>query len=374
MSNMYWVDRLREYEARDYASHNGNGNGNGNGHGPKAATLRVLDTLTMTTTAPPPIDWMVDGVFARGKLTMFGGREKQGKSLVQLAISVKMASGGGEVAGISVKPGKVLLIDAENGEREIHRRLRSTGLQPEHAANLVAVEARGVDLRDDRKQLETLLDEHRPDLLLLDSFRALWRGDERDEAAVAAALDPLRGLVHDREIGASITHHAQKGGSEYRGSTAIGAAMDWAVMLSREREDPFGSVRRRLSNPMARFAPERSVRWLEIISTGGDDGAVQLAEAEPFIPPQRTTSRDEVADALKAHFRGVQGAGPFSGSCTLHPGFTLADLARAVGRKEKDGTVRNALKDLAKEGFVSCGEDKRWRPTSTLFDDEEGEE
>jgi hypothetical protein len=62
-----------------------------------------------------------------------------------------MASGGGEVAGIPVKPGRVLIVDAENGEREIHRRLRSTGLDAEGARNLHIAEARGFDLRQDLK-------------------------------------------------------------------------------------------------------------------------------------------------------------------------------------------------------------------------------
>ena len=54
-------------------------------------------------------------------------------------------------------------------------------------------------------------------------------------------------------------------------------------------------------------------------------------------------------------------------------GFTTAELARAIVRGEKDGTVRNALDDLAAEGFLQRGEGKRWRPTPTLFDDEDGE-
>ena len=99
-----------------------------------ANLLRELDTRQMLTTVPPPLEWLVDGVFARGHHTLFGGREKRGKSLVQLVFAVCMASGGGEVAGITVKPGRVLIIDAENGERMIHRRLRMVGLDPDHSA------------------------------------------------------------------------------------------------------------------------------------------------------------------------------------------------------------------------------------------------
>lgn len=215
--------------------------------------LRPLDTYRLTTTEPPPLDWLAEGIFCRGKLTLFGGREKRGKSLVQLLLAVKMASGGGELAGIPVKPGRVLVADAENGEREIHRRLRAAGLAPEHADRLTFVEARGFDLRYDLRQLIDLA-AGVYDLVLLDSFRALWRGDERDEAEIAAALDPLRQLAHDEQIAVGLTHHAQKAGDEYRGSTAIGASIEWAVMLDRAHDDP-DKTRRRLVNPLARFAP-----------------------------------------------------------------------------------------------------------------------
>ncbi len=313
---------------------------------PMPTKLRVLDTFALVTTEPPPLDWLAEGVFTRGKLSMPGGREKVGKSMLAMAIAVAMASGGGTVAGIPVKAGVVIGVDAENGEREIHRRLRGMGLAPAHAANYVAVEARGFDLRADLGHLTALVDTYGPALLLLDSFRALWTGDERDEAQVAAALDPLRALAHDRDIAIGLLHHARKGGDEYRGSTAIGAAVEWVVMLSREREDT-DRTRRRLSNPLARFAPEREDRWLSIRSDG-DDGAVTLAKAEAFVPERDHPVRDTVALAIAGALKGPM---------------TVAAIATAIGRDPKDRTVRDALKDMAERGMVTKT-DAGWCPVS----------
>jgi RecA-family ATPase len=142
------------------------------------------------------------------------GRKKGGKSLVQLALGAGMASGdgavAGTVAGIIVKPAKVLLIDAENGRGEIHRRLRNLGLAPAYASRLVIVKARSIDLRQGLGQIKGQLDEHKPDLLLLDSFRSLWRGSEKDEEEFADALYPVSALAHERNIAISLTHHAKK--------------------------------------------------------------------------------------------------------------------------------------------------------------------
>jgi hypothetical protein len=303
-------------------------------HGTSGAPkLRVLDTRALLTTPPPPLDWLADGVFCRGRLSLPGGREKRGKSLVQLVLGLTMAAGGGQVAGITVKPGKVLLIDGENGEDEIHRRLRAVGLDLRHSGNFTAVEARGFDLRRDLAEVARLATGF--DLVLLDSFRALWRGDERDEAEVAAALDPLRQLAHDTATAYALTHHAQKGGDEYRGSSAIGACVDWCVMLDRVSGDPEGRTRRKLSNPLARFAPERDDRWLSIRS-GGDDGPVSLVEAEPYVPERESPVRDQVEADLLAYVEGVWGVASSNGDhTTTPPRWTGADLARAIGRHPK---------------------------------------
>lgn len=331
--------------------------------------LRELDTRMMLETAPEPLDWLAEGVWARGKLTLFGGREKRGKSLVQLVLAVMMASGGGEIAGIKVKAGRVLIIDAENGEREVHRRLRAVGLASEDAENLTACEARGFDLREDLELAATLADRHQVDLVVFDSFRALWRGDERDEADVAAALYPVGDLAHDTGRACTMTHHAQKGGEEYRGSSAIGACVDWCVMLDRDRDDP-DKTRRRIANPLARFAPEREDRWLKIRS-GGDDGPVSLATAEPFTRERAAPARDEAEAALAAFLVSEPRATLSSSGGSEARSWSIADLARAIGRDPRDGTVKRAVHQLADEGFVHRNSGGRWQRPETLFDSED---
>ena len=299
---------------------------------------------------------------------MFGGREKRGKSLVQLALAVCMASGGGAAGGIEVKAGRVLLIDAENGEREIHRRVRAMGLTAEHAHNLAIAEARGFELRKHLDMVAELARDHRADLVLLDSFRSLWRGDERDEAEVAAALDPLRDLAHGTETAFSLVHHAQKGGEEYRGSSAIGACIDWCVMLDRDRDDP-DKTRRRLANPLARFAAERGDRWLTVRSQS-DDGRVSVEEAEAFVREREAPVRSEIESELRAAMnRGCHVATPSNGGGNVAtPSWSTAELAVSIGRGKNDGTVRRALERLADLGEIYRNAEKRWQRSETLFD------
>jgi len=330
--------------------------------------LRLHDTFEFLTTDPPPLDWLAEGVFCRGKLTLFGGREKRGKSLVELLLAISIASGGGEVAGIATKPGRVLLIDSENGRDLLHRRIRATGLEIEHAGNLVIAEARGFDLLDHLGEVDELVERLGVQLVLLDSFRSLWTGDERDEGQVAAALDPVRALAQDHHIAIGLTHHAQKGGDEYRGSSAIGACVDWCVMLDREKDDA-DQARRRLTNPLARIAPERPERWLRICSDG-DDGPVSLEQAEPFVREHQAPVKDELEAELRAWIDSVVPVVPaYIGQDTpTTPSWSTADLARAVGRGRDDKTLRRVVQRLAEAGVLHRNGDGRWHRAETLFD------
>ena len=134
----------------------------------------------MLTEDPEPIDYLVRGVVARGTLTLLLGREKQGKTLVTMAFAARGVAGGGTLAGIEVAPLRVLIVDAENGYRELHRRVRLLGLQAAHAERIEICEAVGHDLRHHIGELAGLLTEVRPDLVVLDSVEvAVGRRRER---------------------------------------------------------------------------------------------------------------------------------------------------------------------------------------------------
>jgi RecA-family ATPase len=136
-----------------------------------------------------------------------------------MVIAACGAMGGGTVAGIPVRPMRTVIVDAENGERELHRRLRSLGLSRDRADEIEVYEAHGYDLRRHLDELADILAEYRPDFLILDAWRSLSGGDENDSGEVAKVLDPLRNLVRDYVVGGGLVHHMKKGGG-YRGSSA----------------------------------------------------------------------------------------------------------------------------------------------------------
>jgi hypothetical protein len=283
---------------------------------------------------PPPVPYVVDPLLVEGCVTMLAGREGQGKSMFSLAVASAIGHGA-RVAGFACRPGRTLVVDAENGQREAHRRVRGLSVKP---GTLVYVEAVGFSLGTDIRLLAELVDEHAPTVLVLDSLRSLSPGlDENDSRPVEAVLRPVSRLAQDKGLPVLLLHHAGKSGVEYRGSTAIGAAVEIGFTLSRHEDDPEKRTRRRLACWKCRPAPEPEPVWLSLDSV---EGRVALAQAEPYEGASarpRDRHRDDVLRALSGIARSERKI------------VTATELPRT--------TVQRVLGDLAVEGLAEKRED-----------------
>jgi hypothetical protein len=346
-----------------------------------APKLRVLDVETMLTTKPPPVPYRAKPLLVNGCVTMLAGREGQGKSMFALALTAAIGDGT-TVAGIDCERGTTLIVDAENGEMEAWRRVHGLGIRP---GTLVYVEADGFDLRQDFARLQTLVEAREPNVIVLDSLRSLAPGlDENDSMQTEAALRPVVRLAQSSGRAVLILHHAGKTGVDYRGSTAIGAAVELGFTLSRHEDDPENQTRRRLTCWKCRPAPEPPTRWIEL---GVDaSGGIVLDEAEPFIIERDAPVRDEVEVVLREYIEGCPVVPTLRGednrttppefpitmqdqrlslaedNGTTAPPWTGSHLARVLGRDKSDKTVRKALDRLAERGVIHRGEDGRWYP------------
>ncbi len=318
----------------------------------------------MLRVPPPPVPWIVRPLLVAGCVTMLAGREGQGKSMLALGLAAAIGHGGA-IAGMECLPGTVLYVDAENGEREAHRRIHGVGITP---GTLVYVEAERFNLADDMPAISRLVDEQAPGVVVLDSLRSLAPGlDENDSRATEAALRPVSRLAQQRNVPIMLLAHAGKSGAEYRGSTAIGAAVELGFTLSRHEDDPQASTRRKLACWKCRPASEPPARWLSLAA--GDDG-IEITDAEPFVPERGTPVLDELAAELRAEIECRTVAPSPRGDCdSATPSWTSADLARMIGRDRRDNTARRAVQRLADLGVIYRNGDERWRPSPTLLDD-----
>jgi AAA domain len=300
--------------------------------------LRRLDVRRMVSEPPPRVPYVVETIAVEGALGMLSGPPGAGKSLLSGVFAIGVALGRSSV-GIGCKRGRALIVDAENGEYEIHRRVHTLGMP---ADGVEVYEAEGFDLRRDLERLAEILASRAPtiDLLVLDSYRSLWGGEENDSGEVAAALDPLRNLIREFRVAALLLHHTPKSGNGYRGSSAIAASVDLGFTLGRDEDDP-DPTRRYLECWKCRVATEPPKRWL---SLAPDGDRVLVSEAEPYVggigrPDSR---KQDVANLIARSVLPTLVGNPL----------TTAEIARAVDRSAGDGTVRRALADLENVGWL----------------------
>jgi AAA domain len=296
-----------------------------------SSSIRFLDVASMASTPPPPVPWLAPPMLPRAALTALYAPGGDGKSLLSMALAAAIARGS-ELAGIACEHGVTVYLDAENGEHEIHRRVHALGLP---ASGVRVADASGLDLRADLVEVEAVVTDTSPDLLVLDSFRSMTPGmEENDTAQTARALDPLRRLAHESGTAILLIHHANKAGRDFRGASSIRDAVDVLWHLGRQEDDP-DPRRRFLRNRKMRVAADGQCLWLRLDVDRGRvlvDQAEPPEEARPVTRPVRAKLSDEILARIS------------------DSPMRLAAVAELLGRNPKDGSVRNALAGLIEDG------------------------
>jgi len=171
---------------------------------------------------PPEPCWIEPGILPKGGKLLFGGHAKIGKSMVMLQLGADLATGETPFLCPHFKiphPVKVLLVEKE---------LATLGLQ---LRTKTAYTSRKVELleknfyyssRDSRLRLDTVeghkafmevIDEIRPDVLLLDPIGKMHTLDENSNSDISELFDVLdRFLNFGKEWGMSLifSHHFGK--------------------------------------------------------------------------------------------------------------------------------------------------------------------
>jgi hypothetical protein len=289
--------------------------------------LRLLDVHRMIEKPPPPVAWRIKGLAVDGCLTMLAGREGQGKSLLALTLA-SAVSRGGDVAGFTCQQGRSLIVDVENGEHEAHRRIH--GLRPDPDGLSYCVDP--LKLPDELDLLDYLIAEVQPNFLVLDSLRPMSGGSDENDSRMDTVLAPLRDLVRASGAACVLLHHAPKQGDEYRGSTAIGAAVELGFTLA----SPGEGDAKRLRCWKCRPAAKQPDRWLAIRERPNGPEFVR-ADA----PTPADTGMADLTDKIVA----ALASGPQQ----------RADLAELVGepRTQPSGAFQRALNVAVSRALVA---------------------
>jgi RecA-family ATPase len=177
------------------------------------APLALITPLDWPDEAPPPVNWLAEGRIPRGDVTTLHGDGGAGKTDIACQLAEGCARGAGYWLGHEIAPGPVVIISAEEPERELRRRIwlhsRRDGFHPTELANLhlwFPGEAAGaVFATPDRngimhptplfRSIEAAIVEIAPVAVMVDNVAATFTGNQNDRVMVRSYVNLWRTIA-----------------------------------------------------------------------------------------------------------------------------------------------------------------------------------
>lgn len=205
---------------------------------PQRFTLR---TAADALRPQPPIEWIVDGLFSAGSLSLVVGEGGAKKTWLCLDMATAVARGEPWLDRPTT-PGPVLIVDEESGNRRLSERLgkvlRGHGADEFTPINFLSLSQFDFGNPADVGELDRFIQETKAHLVIIDALADVMPG--RDENAVKDVQPiflALRRVAELTQAAIVLIHHSNKGG-DYRGSTAIKGAVDLMLMVASETDSP----------------------------------------------------------------------------------------------------------------------------------------
>jgi putative DNA primase/helicase len=219
--------------------------------------LHALDTRSLVEDAPPIINWVWDEYMAPGTLNMLHGDGGLGKSYLSLKIAEQMLrTEGGELFGKKIHPGGVIILDGENAASQIHHRIHNTTITANADLHIFTVDQPILGYEDKTNAIfQHIADTYNPRLVIIDSQRALWAGDEKEQMEVGRMLRAFAKGLEPYPYATLLLHHDNRG-KDYAGSSDMNAAISGARLHLEKHGTKDETQARRLSMPKNRIGPE----------------------------------------------------------------------------------------------------------------------
>ena len=208
------------------------------------ATLPMLYTLSLSDLLARPLpqqSWLVESLLSRGGVMGLAGDPGTAKTWLILELARAVATGRPFLDRFPTQQGPVLIIDEENGEARLQRRLARITNQRLDDCPIYIASMCGVNLSHDRwiDSLYSKVVEIKPSLILFDSLIRVHRGGENSAEDMATLFAVFTYFRHDFGCAIVFTHHLRKMGfirdlgQRVRGSSDILAYVDSMLGLTK---------------------------------------------------------------------------------------------------------------------------------------------
>lgn len=187
----------------------------------------------------PEQEYIVDRLIPDASITILSGTSRSFKTYTLLEIALSVARGEPLFGQFSTLQGGVLVIDEENGERLLQKRLYQLGATADLPIHFVALQ--GFQLDDKHIDAALLACEARNiKLVIIDALIRIHDADENSAREMSKVFRKLRRFT-EADVAVLVTQHNRKqgamnggSGNEMRGSSDILAAVDSHIGVIRK--------------------------------------------------------------------------------------------------------------------------------------------
>ena len=308
--------------------------------GPKAEPKRYILRPASELWAPlPPLRYVAEPVIPRATIAEIVAYGASGKTWLSVDLACAVAAGRPWLGRWACPVGRVAILDWENGDRELRRRLMA--VSPDALEGVDACTLPTIAMTDAAFGAAILGVATGRDLVIVDTFRAATGGADENDSGIRVPLDVLRRVADATGCAFAVLLHARKNGpagggqsdprEAGRGSSALFDAAD--VVLHVSAEDGLLTLRQTKSRLGRAVEPVT----VEIRDTA--DGRVEVVATDAIAAEQDRAQRatDELTDAVLAVVRANPGASTQ----------TVCELSR-----KRHGRVAAALDMLTRGGAV----------------------
>ena len=189
----------------------------------------------------PEQEYVVDSLVPEASITILSGTSRSYKTYTLLHMAISIANGGALFGKFTTQQGGVLVIDEENGERLLQKRLLQLGVQGDLPVHFLSFS--GFKTSDEHiSEVLTACKEKDIKLIIIDSLIRVHGGDENSAKDMSKVFKQLRNFT-EKGIAVLVTQHNRKQGAysggtgdEMRGSSDIMAAVDSHIGVVRKNK------------------------------------------------------------------------------------------------------------------------------------------
>lgn len=303
---------------------------------------RMREYLAREIDVPPSLVWPTIAV--RGEITTTLGRAGKGKTTMNLNRIFAWAAGRALFPGWTDKDGleylkpegplKTLIAENEGNAGMFHQKmglmLHQGPLTPEErelCLDNLWVHGDGgysglkLDNDEGVRKLRKAIEKVEPDVVFIEPFRSLWRGEENSSTDMNAVVDNIVAMATDYGCAIILSHHERKSGvgedgekmSAGRGSTVLEGVV--AVMENFEavkegeyREMTWSKARYLVPPPPVRMEYQRDSNWYSWIPSDAIEDSIVVALREADDEPMNLSDISEATGETKSKLRPIMKA------------------------------------------------------------------